>query len=69
MEAINISLSLNDSKQDWRVEIDGRLHEHVLSETLDSLVEDALAAAQRKLLTGETSTDRSRSESFVAASD
>jgi hypothetical protein len=45
MQAINISLPRNDSEQNWRVEIDGRLHDHVSTQTLDNLVQFALVAA------------------------
>jgi hypothetical protein len=67
MEEVNISLSRNHSEQDWRVEIDGRLHDHVSTETLDDLAEHALAAAQQRLLASEKSTDRSERDSALAS--
>jgi hypothetical protein len=67
MKSINISLSRNHSEQDWLVEIDGRLYDHVSTEALDDLAVHALAAAQRRLLAIENSTDRSESDSVLAS--
>jgi hypothetical protein len=69
MEAINISLSRNYSEQDWSVEIDGNLHDHISTRTLDDLVEYTLLVAQQSLLEGETSTGGSEADSVAASSD
>jgi len=55
MEAMTIRLSRNQSEQDWSVEIDGRLHEHISTRDLDDLVEYALVVAQQSLLESDTS--------------
>jgi hypothetical protein len=69
MEAINISLSRNHSEQDWSVEIDGTLHDHISTKTLDDLVEYALLVAQQNLLESETSSDSSETDSVSVPSD
>jgi hypothetical protein len=69
MEAITISLSRNHSEQDWSVEIDGSLHDHISTRTLDDLVEYALLVAQQSLLESETSTGSSDSDSIPAPPD
>jgi hypothetical protein len=69
MEAINISLSRNYSEQDWSVEIDGSLHDHISTGTLDDLVEYALLVAQQSLLESETLIDSSDTDSVSAPSD
>jgi hypothetical protein len=69
MEAINISLSRNYSEQDWSVEIDGSLHDHIPTSTLDDLVEYALLVAQQSLLESETPIDSSEMDSVSAPSD
>jgi hypothetical protein len=69
MEAITISLSRNHSEQDWSVEIDGSLHDHISTRTLDDLVEYALLVAQQSLLESETSTGSSDGDSIPAPPD
>jgi hypothetical protein len=69
MEAITISLSRNHSEQDWSVEIDGSLHDHISTRTLDDLVEYALLVAQQSLLESETSTGSSDSDSIATPPD
>ena len=69
MEAITISLSRNHSEQDWSVEIDGSLHDHISTRTLDDLVEYALLVAQQSLLESETSTGSSDSDTIPAPPD
>lgn len=69
MEAITISLSRNHNEQDWSVEIDGSLHDHISTRTLDDLVEYALLVAQQSLLESETSTGSSDSDSIPAPPD
>jgi hypothetical protein len=69
MEAITISLSRNHSEQDWSVEIDGSLHDHISTRTLDDLVEYALLVAQQSLLESETSTGSGDSDSIPAPPD
>jgi hypothetical protein len=69
MEAITISLSRNHSEQDWSVEIDGSLHDHISTRTLDDLVEYALLVAQQSLLESETSTGSSDSDSIPTPPD
>ena len=61
MEAITIKLSRNQSEQDWSVEIDGSLHDHISTRDLDDLVEYALVLAQQNLLESEPSTDETDS--------
>jgi hypothetical protein len=68
MPAINISLSRNRSEQDWSVEIDGHLHAHISTRTLDDLVEYALVAAQQALLEREISTRSGETASSVTGS-
>jgi hypothetical protein len=55
VEAMTIRLSRNQNEQDWSVEIDGRLHDHISTRDLDDLVEYALVVAQQSLLESETS--------------
>ena len=55
METMTIRLSRNQSEQDWSVEIDGKLHDHISTRDLDDLVEYALVVAQQSLLESETS--------------
>ena len=50
MEAMTIRLSRNQSEQDWSVEIDGKLHDHISTRDLDDLVEYALVVVQQSLL-------------------
>jgi hypothetical protein len=69
MEAITISLSRNHSEQDWSVEIDVSLHDHISTRTLDDLVEYALLVAQQSLLESETSTGSGDSDSIPAPPD
>jgi hypothetical protein len=66
VEAINITLSRNFTEKDWSVEIDGNLHEHVSTNTLDDLVEYALIAAQQSLLEVEAPADSSEMDSGVS---
>jgi hypothetical protein len=69
MEAISISLSRNSSEKDWSVEIDGTLHDHISTQTLDDLIEYTLLVAQQSLLENETSIDSSETDSVFAPSD
>jgi hypothetical protein len=69
MGAINISLSRNHSEQDWSVEIDGTVHDHISTRTLDDLIEYALLVAQQSLLENEPSNDISETDSVSAPSD
>jgi hypothetical protein len=69
VEAVNISVSRNHSEQDWSVEIDGTLYDHISTRTLDDLVEYAVVVAQQRLLVSETSTDSSEKESVSCTSD
>jgi hypothetical protein len=46
MEPITIWLSRNKSEQDWSVEIDGSLHKHISTITLDDLIEYTLIVAR-----------------------
>jgi hypothetical protein len=55
MEAMTIRLSRNQSEQDWSVELDGKLHDHISTRDLDDLVEYALVVVQQSLLESETS--------------
>ena len=66
MEAINIALSRNFREKDWSVEIDGKRHEHVSTDTLDDLVDYALIAAQQNLLEAEAPADSSELNSGVS---
>jgi hypothetical protein len=56
MRAINIKLSHHDAENDWSIEIDGRMHEHVSTTTVDELVEYAIVAAQQSLLEAQSSS-------------
>jgi hypothetical protein len=69
MEPITICLSRNKSEQDWSVEIDGSLHKHISTKTLDDLIEYTLLAAQQALLESETSSDSIETDSVFAPSD
>jgi hypothetical protein len=69
MEAINITLIRNHSERDWSVEIDGSLHDHISTRTLDDLIEYALVVAQQNLLDGETLLHSSEADSISAPSD
>jgi hypothetical protein len=69
MEPIIIWLSRNKSEQDWSVEIDGSLHRHISTGTLDDLVEYTMLVAQEALLESEASTDSSETDSVSAPSD
>jgi hypothetical protein len=69
MEAISISLSRNSSEKDWSVEIDGTLHDHISTQTLDDLIEYTLLVAQQSLLENETSIDSGETDSVFAPSD
>jgi hypothetical protein len=65
MEVVNILVSRNHSEQDWSVEIDGLLYEHISTKTLDDLVEYAVVVAQQHLLESEASTDSGENESVL----
>jgi hypothetical protein len=69
MEAISISLSRNHAEQDWSIEIDGTLYDHISTRTLDDLVEYAVVVAQQNLLEKETTTDSSEKEVAPFPSD
>jgi hypothetical protein len=69
MEPITIWLSRNKSEQDWSVEIDGSVHRHISTRTLDDLVEYTLLVAQETLLETEASTDSSETVSVSDPSD
>ena len=49
MQEIKIKLWRNDQAQDWSIEINGLLHEHVSSEIMEDLVECALIVAETSL--------------------
>ncbi len=46
MREFNIKLWRHHEAKDWSVEVDGRLHRHVCTRTLEDLVDYALVAAQ-----------------------
>jgi hypothetical protein len=48
MQEIRIKLWRHD-KDDWSIELHGRLHKHISSVTVDQLAEYALVAAQQEL--------------------
>jgi hypothetical protein len=58
MREIHIKLERNDELKDWSMEINGRLHEHVLDKGLTELVEGALIVAVKSLIqaTGNAGT-------------
>jgi hypothetical protein len=56
IQEIKIKLWRNDEPQDWSVEINGLLHEHVSIEILEDLVAAALIVAETWLT--ETTTNR-----------
>jgi hypothetical protein len=49
MQEIKIKLWRNAQAQDWSLEILGKRHEHIGSDTVNDLVEYALLAAQQEL--------------------
>jgi hypothetical protein len=49
MRRITINLWHNDKTLDWSIEINGRRHEHVTSEIIETLVEIQLIAAETSL--------------------
>jgi 3-oxoacyl-(acyl-carrier-protein) synthase len=53
VQEINIKLWRNADEKDWSVEVGGKMHEHVSTETVDELVEYVLVAAQQALLEPE----------------
>jgi hypothetical protein len=53
MQKLNVTLWMNQA-EDWSVEINGLLYEHIPSEILEDLVECALIAAQRSLCEAAT---------------
>jgi hypothetical protein len=69
MEAISISLSRNSSEKDWSVEIDGTLHDHISTQTLDDLIEYTLLVAQQNLLENEAPIGTSETDSVFAPSE
>lgn len=50
MHEILIKVWRNDEAEDWSVEINGQLHEHISSESLTGLVECALIVAAKALV-------------------
>lgn len=54
MQAINIKMWRNDEEQDWSIEINGLLHEHITSEIMGDLVECALIVAEKTLTEAST---------------
>jgi hypothetical protein len=59
MQEIHIKLWRHTEAQDWSAEVDGRLHEHISTETVDELVEYVLVATQQALLKPETPLGKS----------
>jgi hypothetical protein len=46
----NIRLFRNFEEKDWSVQIDGKLYDHISTNTLDDLLEYTSIAAQQRLL-------------------
>jgi hypothetical protein len=67
VEAFTIKLARNQSEQDWSVEIDGKLHDHISTRTLDDLVEYALVLAEQNLL--ERGSSAAEKDSIAVPSD
>jgi hypothetical protein len=57
MREIHITLWRHEQEEDWSVKIDGKLHRHVSTTTVDELVEYAVVAAERALLEQEAPGD------------
>jgi hypothetical protein len=50
MKETNIRLLRNLEEKDWSVQIDGKLYDHISTNTLDDLLEYTSIAAQQSLL-------------------
>jgi hypothetical protein len=50
MKETNIRLLRNPEEKDWSVQIDGKLYDHISTNTLDDLLEYTFIAAQQSLL-------------------
>jgi hypothetical protein len=50
MQEIEIKLWRHDEEEDWSIEVNGKLYQHVSATTVDELVEYALVAAEQALL-------------------
>jgi hypothetical protein len=59
MQEIHIKLWRHIEAQDWSAEVDGRLHEHVSTTTVNEFVEYVLVAAQQALLKPEATPGKS----------
>jgi hypothetical protein len=53
MQNIHIKLWHHGEEENWSVEINGKHHKHVSTETVDELVEYVLVAAQEALMNPE----------------
>lgn len=51
MQKIDITLWVNGA-DDWSVELNGLLHEHISSQVVEDLVECALIVAEKRLVDG-----------------
>ena len=60
MQKINIKLWRHEEVKDWSVEVDGELHRHVSTKTVDELVEYALVAAQEAEMEREAPPEHER---------
>jgi hypothetical protein len=56
MRDINIKLQHHDELNDWSMEINGLLHEHVSDEGFTELVEGALFVAAKSLIQSSVNT-------------
>jgi hypothetical protein len=54
-QEIQVRFWHNDESLDWSIEINGQLHEHVTSETMEALVECAVIVAETSLTRALTS--------------
>jgi hypothetical protein len=54
MQEIKIKLWRNDQAQDWSIEINALLHEHVSSEIMEDRVECALIVLEKSLTGAST---------------
>jgi hypothetical protein len=53
MQKLEIMLWMNDKRDDWSIEVNGLLHEHVSSRVVEDLVECAVLVAESSLIEAE----------------
>lgn len=53
MQEINVKLWRNHGSEDWSIEINGLLHEHLSAQEMEDLVEAAMIVAEKSLMGAE----------------